>query len=59
MEQLSSAVALMYSCVITGKDLWENITHTTTDSVSNPLKIEDLVAEKLGSKHIYTISSAK
>ena len=49
----------MYSRVITGKDLWENITHTTTDSVSNPLKIEDLVAEKLGSKHIYTISSAK
>ena len=42
----------MYSRVITAKDLWENITHIMTDLVSKNLKIEDLVAEKLGSKHI-------
>ena len=42
----------MYSRVIAAKDLWENITHIMTDLVSKNLKIEDLVAEKLGSKHI-------
>ena len=42
----------MYSCVIAANDLWENITHIMTDSFSKNLKIEDLVAEKLGSKHI-------
>ena len=52
LERLSSAVALMYSCVITAKDLWKNITHIMNDSVSKNVKIEDLVAEKLGSKHI-------
>ena len=52
LERLSSAVALMYSCVIAANDLWENITHIMTDSFSKNLKIEDLVAEKLGSKHI-------
>ena len=52
LERFSSAVALIYSRVITAKDLWENITHIRTDSVDKNLKIEDLVAEKLGSKHI-------
>ena len=52
LERLSSAVALMYSCVITAKDLWKNITHIMNDSVSKNVKIEDLVAEKLGSKRI-------
>ena len=32
LERLSSAVALMYSRVITAKDLWENINHIMTDS---------------------------
>ena len=51
MGWLSSAVPLTYSHVIAAKDLWENITHIMTDSVSKNLKIEDLVAEKLSSKH--------
>ena len=42
----------MYSRAITANDLWENITHIMTDSVSKNLKTEDLVAEKLGCKHI-------
>ena len=42
----------MYSRVIKAEDLWENITHILTDSVSKNLKIEDFVAEKLCSKHI-------
>ena len=41
----------MYSRVITVKDLWKNITHIMTDSVNENLKIEDLAAQKLGSKH--------
>ena len=44
----------MYSCVIiSAKDLWENVTHIMTDSmVQNLKKIENLVAEKIGSKLI-------
>ena len=42
----------MYSRVITAKDLWENIAHIMTDSMSQNLKTENLVAERLGSKHI-------
>ena len=49
---LSLAVALMYSRVITTKDLWENITHIMSNSVSKTQKIYNLVAEKLDSKHI-------
>ena len=42
----------MYSRVIKAEDLWENITHIMTDSVSKNLKIEDFVSEKLCNKHI-------
>ena len=42
----------MYSRVITTKDLWENITHIMSNSVNKTQKIYNLVAEKLGSKHI-------
>ena len=34
------------------KDLWENVTAFMTDAVSKNLKVEYLVAEKLGSEHV-------
>ena len=42
----------MCSCVITTKDLWQNINYIMTNSVNKNLTTEDLVAEKLGCKHI-------
>ena len=51
-QRLAAAAEVKMSASVSAKDLWEKTDNLMTDSVTKNLEIGQLIASKLGSKHI-------